>query len=188
MGIFRYDWVLVIDTEDTCYENNRWPEGEQQDVIEFGITEVDLRNRTITRSESLLVKPLRSRVSEYCTQLTGWTQEDVDKGMSLLEATQILQQKYDSRNRLWLSQGEFDRVVIKENCASLGVPYPFSKRHLNMQTLYSLLTGHGRAVGMMRQLERLGLEHEGKHHNGCDDSRNIARVFLEVLKRGHIKL
>jgi inhibitor of KinA sporulation pathway (predicted exonuclease) len=41
-----------------------------------------------------LVKPERSTVSEFCTELTTLTQEQVDQGMSFAEACERLQKRY----------------------------------------------------------------------------------------------
>lgn len=181
----KYDTVLVVDLECSCWDGPT-PPGEYQEIIEIGVAEVSLAEKRILRSESIVVKPLMSTVSEYCTELTGWTQEQVDGGLTLLHATQKLQQEYNSLNRMWLSQGNFDRRMFLKNCAMYGVPYPFSDSHLNIAALYGLLTRRVRGTGMMRQLAALKLEPEGKHHSGRDDAVNSARVLLELLKRGRV--
>ena len=38
---------------------------------------------------------------------------------------------------------------------------------------------------MPHMLELTGLELEGRHHSGIDDSRNIARVALKLLEEGY---
>lgn len=37
---------------------------------------------------------------------------------------------------------------------------------------------------MTEMLKTFGLELEGRHHSGIDDVYNIARVTIELLKRG----
>lgn len=183
----KYDMVLIVDLEASCYQGV-WPADEVQEIIEIGIAEVSIPERRITRAESIVVKPLSSKISEYCTELTGWTQKAVDEGTTLLHACQTLQADYDSRNRLWVSQGNFDRKLFYKNCQMYGVPYPFGDHHLNISAMFSLLTGTYRQSGMKSQLSKLGMTLEGTHHSGVDDAKNIARIFLEVLKRGHIKV
>ena len=55
-----------------------------------------------------MVKPERSRVSEFCTKLTTLTQKDVDKGMPFSEACDVLKKVYSSKNRVWASYGAYD--------------------------------------------------------------------------------
>lgn len=182
--MFKYDWINVVDLEATCYEDNKWPEGETQEIIEIGIAEINLPERKIHKTRSIVVKPLSSRVSPYCTQLTGWTQEAVDEqGTTLLHACTQLQTDFSSRNRLWVSQGNFDRKLFAKNCNMYGVPYPFGDDHMNISAVFSIFSGSYRKNGMKRQLDTLGLKLEGKHHSGVDDAKNIARVTLELVQR-----
>ena len=48
--------------------------------------------------------------------------------------------------------------------------------------------GKYRARGMTDMLDSLGLELEGRHHSGIDDTLNIARVVVELLQRGKLEL
>jgi ERI1 exoribonuclease 3 len=43
-----------------------------------------------------------------------------------------------------------------------------------------------KAPGMAGMLPALNLKLEGKHHSGIDDSKNIAKIALELLKRGGV--
>ena len=38
---------------------------------------------------------------------------------------------------------------------------------------------------MTHMLELCGLELEGRHHSGIDDSRNLARIVLKQLDEGY---
>ena len=39
-------------------------------------------------------------------------------------------------------------------------------------------------TGMMNMLKDLKIDHEGKHHSGIDDVRNICKICLGLLARG----
>ena len=107
--MLRYDKVNVIDVEATCYPDNVFPKGETQEIIEIGIVQVDLQRRAITDSLSIPVKPQFSSVSSFCTELTGWTQAELIRiGMDYADAVNILRDRFDARNRLWVSQGNAD--------------------------------------------------------------------------------
>ena len=41
-----------------------------------------------------------------------------------------------------------------------------------------------KAPGMVGMLESVELKLEGKHHSGIDDSKNIARLAIELIKQG----
>jgi inhibitor of KinA sporulation pathway (predicted exonuclease) len=179
-----FNKVLVVDVEATC----QLPVGEIQEIIEIGISEVDLEKMKILRSESIMVKPLSSKVNNFCTFLTGHTPEAVDKGVSLKEACEKLVTEWNSKNMLWISQGNFDREIFRSNCILYGVQYPFGPNHMNIAQIFSIFTGRAKQLGMKKQLNVLGLELEGRHHSGVSDSFNISRVLLELVKRCKLKI
>ncbi|HSN77188.1 MAG TPA: hypothetical protein VL334_19125 [Anaerolineae bacterium] len=63
-----------------------------------------------------LVRPVRSTVNPFCTQLTTLTQADVVGGVPLAQACQVLAQDYQAPARLWASYGDYDRQQFMRNC------------------------------------------------------------------------
>src|SRR5688500_253984 len=133
---------------------------------------------------SLLVRPARSQVSEFCTKLTTITPETVADAPSLAEACAELEKEYSSRERTWFSHGDYDRKQFEENCRALGARYPFSPTHVNAKALFALMRGMKRAPGMAEALRILELPLEGTHHRGADDAWNIAAIVAWILARG----
>lgn len=74
--------------------------------------------------------------------------------------------------------------MVMSQCATSGQQVPERFRTwLNVKRLFSNTTGK-RAHGMASMLEELGLTLDGRHHSGLDDSRNIAKILMELLRRG----
>jgi inhibitor of KinA sporulation pathway (predicted exonuclease) len=176
----RLDHVLVIDVEATCWEGSP-PSGQENEIIEIGVCTIDVRGRRREERESILVRPRRSRVSPFCTQLTTLTQADVDQGIPFEEASRLLRAKYHSDQRTFASYGDYDRNQFERQCRSFGVKYPFGPTHLNVKNLFALCRGLPHEVGMDAALGMLGLPLEGTHHRGGDDAWNIAAVLLGLL-------
>jgi inhibitor of KinA sporulation pathway (predicted exonuclease) len=109
------------------------------------------------------------------------TQEQVAQGVTLRKACEILQSRYDVRNRTWASYGDYDREQFERECASFKVPYPFGPTHLNVKALFSLIYGMSYEVGMSKALQILNIPLEGTHHRGHDDAWNIAAILAELL-------
>lgn len=172
--------IIVVDIESTCWEG-RPPPGEEAEIIEIGLTVLDPASKELSDRRAIIVRPQRSKVSNFCTRLTTLTQEDVDAGVSFAEACDILEREYDTRERLWVSWGDYDRQSFEAQCIQFGVGYPFSDRHLNAKRLFASLRGEKR-VGLAGALERIGLMLEGTHHRGVDDAWNIARVLVHLLE------
>lgn len=173
----RLDQILVVDVEATCWEFTP-PKGEESEIIEIGLARYDIGSREVISSESILVKPVRSKVSPFCTRLTTLTQEQVDKGMSFEEACRYL--TLIGKKTLWASYGDYDRNQFQRQCDSFRVRYPFNTSHLNIKTLAALALDLTHEVGMEEALKQFGLPLIGTHHRGIDDAKNIASI-LDVL-------
>ncbi|MGB5967665.1 MAG: 3'-5' exonuclease [Spirulinaceae cyanobacterium] len=176
----KLDQILVLDIEATCW-SGKPPPGQESEIIEIGICPLDVKLSKPLEKASILVKPQCSTVSDFCTELTTLTQEQVDQGISFAEACSILQDKYQSRQQVWASYGEYDRQQFTKQCKSRGVKYPFGTRHINVKTLLALQRRLAKEVGMAQALEILDLPLQGTHHRGVDDAGNIARILAKLL-------
>lgn len=174
------DKILIIDVEATCW-NTAKPIDQENDIIEIGVCVVDLNLREITENKSIIVRPENSTVSDFCTELTTLTQEDVDKGLSFKEACKLLEKEYLSKRRTWGSWGDYDRNQFQKQCERLRVGYPFTPSHINIKNLFSVMNNLEYELGMSSALEKLGLPLLGTHHRGIDDANNIAKIFLEMM-------
>ena len=72
--------------------------------------------------ESIIVKPERSQVSEFCTQLTTLTQAEVDQGITFSEACALLGRRYKSLERVWASWGNYDQNMFECDSFLAGTP------------------------------------------------------------------
>jgi inhibitor of KinA sporulation pathway (predicted exonuclease) len=179
----RLDHILVIDIESTCWEGGSPPRGEANDIIEIGLTPLEVATGRRLEKRSILVRPERSRVSPFCTELTTLTQEQVDGGIAYKDACKILEDEYLSAERLWASFGDYDRRQFEKQCRDQGVRYPFGPSHLNAKTLCSIAKGLTSEVGLPQAMALYGLTLEGTHHRGDDDAWNIAALLAVVLKK-----
>lgn len=177
----KLDLILVIDLEATCWRDKPPPD-EQSEIIEVGLCVLDAATCERIEKRSILVRPERSTISEFCTELTTLTAEDLDDGMSFAEACSVLRREYDSRERLFASFGDYDRRQFERQCAELNVGYPFGPTHLNVKNLAASVFGWPHEDGLPTVLERLGLPLDGTHHRGHDDAWNIAAILAELLR------
>lgn len=177
--------VLVVDVESTCWEpKNTQPVDQEREIIEVGITVVNLVELEIKDSHSILVRPDYSEISEFCTQLTTLTPEMLNKdGVSFQTACQRLREDFDSKRRTWISWGNYDREQFLKDCRLKGVDYPYGPNHLNVSRLFGIMHGRDKSQGVQRALRRLNMKFEGTHHRGVDDSYNIARIFVELMRK-----
>lgn len=168
------DKILIIDLEATC-----WPAGEQQkhqsEIIEIGFAILNTQTGIIEDNEAILIKPTKSTVSPFCTELTTITQDLLDReGISFGEACDLIRKYKDCT---WASYGAYDLNMMVSQCTSRGVEYPLSDNHINVKKLFAGNRGLKKPVGMAGALYILDMPLDGTHHRGVDDARNIAKIL-----------
>ena len=175
------DEILVVDLESTCWEAEP-PSGQSSEIIEIGLCPVDVNTLTRTEKRSILVKPIQSEISEFCTGLTTLTPDMFTEAGSLADAVRTLKKDYASKDRLWASWGDYDRRQFERVCKAQDVGYPFGPSHLNVKSLFAAAIGNGHEMGLDGAYKRLGLTMEGTHHRGDDDAWNIAGILCRLLE------
>lgn len=177
----KLDKIVIVDIEATCWEG-RVPEGMIHDIIEVGVCLLDVETGEISDSRGILVKPERSIISPFCTDLTTITPELVEAaGISFKEACAILRKEYLTQSRAWASFGAYDLRQFQKQCQSMDIGYPFGPSHINVKTLFAIKKKLGHEEGMAGALHLLDIPLEGTHHRGVDDAYNIAKILNWLL-------
>ncbi len=175
-------YLNVVDVEATCWEGAN-PPGQPNEIIEIGVCLLDMSMLERVGRRSILVRPERSEVSEFCTRLTTLTAEQVASGMDFAAACALLGAEFDAAQRPWASWGDYDRRQFERQCAATGVPYPFGDRHTNAKRAFSESRDTTKRFGMDGALRLAGLPLEGTHHRGDDDAWNIAALIIDMARR-----
>lgn len=173
----------VIDVEATCWAGEP-PPGAVSEIIEIGLTVVDLDTGERVARHRILVRPARSAVSPFCTELTGLTQAEVDTGVGFSEACRLLAAEHRAGSRPWASWGDYDRHQFTRQCLATGTEYPFGSRHTNAKLVFTDAHGLRKRPGMAQALRIAGLPLEGRHHRGEDDAWNIGALILGLAADG----
>ena len=178
----KADKVLVVDVEATCWSGQP-PKGEYQEIIEIGVVPVDLMKMEIGQGESIYVRPGRSTLSPFCTELTGITHGILrENGVTYDDAIKRLTSEYDSRICTLVSWGDFDRNMFWKGTDLYGSDFPFHKTHFNIKYFFSMWQGGAKLYGLGKALKKMGIEFEGRPHCGKDDAYNTAKILIEMLK------
>jgi len=176
-------FVNIVDVEATCWADGP-PASESSEIIEIGVCVIDTDDWRRVERRRILVRPRRSLVSPFCTELTGLTQADVDGGLEFAQACALVRDELRGRFRTWASWGEYDRRQFERQCATGGASYPFGSRHINVKQRFATAFGLRRGVGMSQALVHAGLPLEGRHHRGDDDAWNIGAIVVELARVG----
>ncbi|XP_026796870.2 3'-5' exoribonuclease 1 [Pangasianodon hypophthalmus] len=187
-----YDYICVVDFEATCEENN--PRHFIHEIIEFPVVLIDTHTLEIVDSFQEYVKPqLNPQLSDFCVELTGITQKMVDEAdpfpRVLRRVVAWLQEKELGTKYKYtlLTDGSWDMSkFLYTQCRLSRLRYPqFARNWINIRKSYGNYYKVARTQTRLNcMLENLGMQYEGRLHCGLDDSRNIARVAIRMLKDG----
>ncbi|XP_053334645.1 3'-5' exoribonuclease 1 [Clarias gariepinus] len=187
-----YDYICVVDFEATCEENN--PYQFLHEIIEFPVVLIDTHTLEIVDTFQEYVKPqLNPQLSDFCVELTGITQKMVDEADTfphvLRRVVAWLQGKELGTKYKYtlLTDGSWDMSkFLHTQCRLSRLRYPqFARSWINIRKSYGNYYKVTRTQTRLNcMLENLGMQYEGRLHCGLDDSRNIARVAIHMLKDG----
>lgn len=180
--VVRKDRILFVDNELTCWRSDP-PPGEQAEIIEIGIAEVDVESLTLKRAKSYLVRPEFSTPSDYCTELTGHTTEALRRnGRPLSEVYRSIDKEFGAGSKAFFAWGR-DREALERDAAAKGIASPFSAAFVDLGMFFSMAMGLGRAVGLTEAMHLHDLDRSGRIHSGVDDAVDTARLWIEMSRR-----
>lgn len=162
------------------------------EIVEFPGVLVDIATMLPVAEFRLLVRPVENPfLPAFTTKLTTITQADVDAAETLdqvLRRLDVWFREHGAEGALPVTCGDWDLgVMLPTECKRKGldalIPSAL-RRWCNIKRVYQQTLGVNRAPGMHGMLKTLQLPLDGHHHLGIDDSRNIAKIAQELVKRG----
>jgi inhibitor of KinA sporulation pathway (predicted exonuclease) len=169
--------VLVIDLEMTCNDDDSIPP-EAMEVIEIGAVVATTSGEVIAQFHSFVKPNINPVLTNFCKQLTGIEQREVDYAPSLSTAMYALVKFVQLQEPLlyWGSWGKSDEKQIVLECLRHSIENPLcSLRHINLKGNFAKVRKI-RQVGMTKALELAGLKKDGKGHRALDDAVNVAKL------------
>uniref|UniRef100_A0A0D9V2Y6 Exonuclease domain-containing protein n=1 Tax=Leersia perrieri TaxID=77586 RepID=A0A0D9V2Y6_9ORYZ len=193
-GEGEFDHFVVIDFEATCEKGRRiYP----QEIIEFPSVLIDAATGRVVSEFRTYVRPRHHpRLTDFCRELTGIAQSDVDAGVGLDDALRLHDEwlreaigdvdKNDGRFAV-VTWGDADcRTMLEQECRFKGIEKPaYFDRWVDLRVAFeAAFGGGGRRVKLHEAVAKAGLQWSGRPHCGLDDARNTARLLVELMRRG----
>lgn len=209
-GKLKYKYYCVVDFEATCWESpNNDNLKKPHEIIEFPSVLLKLNdNNTLVKISEFqkYCKPqVNPQLSDFCTSLTGITQETVDKAnifpIVMKEHFEWLLKETDGaiNDVIFCSCGIWDfQTALRNELKRWGAHYDLYMKHpelyefcvkkapaiysqyFNVKDPYTSIYGI-KAGGMVTMLKTLDIKLEGRHHSGLDDSKNIGKILQECF-------
>ncbi|NXT85730.1 ERI1 exoribonuclease, partial [Zapornia atra] len=142
-GDSYYDYICVVDFEATCEEGN--PPEFVHEIIEFPLVLLNTRTLEIEDTFQQYVKPeINPKLSNFCINLTGITQDIVDKAdpfpQVLRNVVEWMRQRELGTKYSYsmLTDGSWDMSkFLSIQCRVSRIKYPsFAKKWINIRKLY----------------------------------------------------
>lgn len=179
-------YYVVIDYECTCSEDR---DAFPNEIIEFPAVVMNSRTLEVEYEFQRYVHPTENPLlTDFCTDLTGITQADVD-GADELECVMDEFHQFLGTNNItnytMCTDGPWDfQKFLYPESKRKGLPLPrWAKHWIDIRRKFQNSFDLAKWIGVSEMLEMLGLEFEGRPHSGIDDARNIARIVARVHKR-----
>jgi len=188
-----FSYYLVFDVEATCEEGDR-SRTFPHEIIEFPVVVLTANGDILPtpRFHAYLTPTENPILSEFCTSLTGITQEMVE-GPDTLTYAQLwpaLEAWLDEHGfftpekpTVFACDGPWDvRDFVQNECKRKGIEFPwYMNPWVDLRRAYKNHFDNG-ARGVVGMLDGIGLEFEGREHCGMDDAINIARLGQAMLR------
>ncbi len=174
----------VIDVESTCWGPKEVkPKEEFSEIIEIGISSFNLKTLELLENASYIIKPVHSKVSDFCTNLTGHTDASLSGAPTFKEVLNKLIIDFNIIKRMWGSWGDYDRNMLMGSCTQNKIPYYsyFPPRHQNIKMLMALQEGLTNELSLQKAINFYKLNFVGIPHRGKDDAYNISKIMTLML-------
>ena len=197
------DYLCLLDFMATC---NDGPPPKPQEIIEFPAILLNVETGKVEGKFHCYVSPdAHPILSSYCTELTGITQDQVDSGISLMEALDMHKEWLDEHGLISLSEplqqdenkdeskktflfatcGDWDLKV----CLPNQVEYHKQKLPASFQSWVNIKWPfenmyHKKVRGIADMLNEMGLQPESRTNTGLDDCLNLAHICQRMIQFG----
>ena len=166
--------IIVVDFESTCDAGGRMAAHEME-LIEMGAVKVRLEDGEILSTFRSFVRPQNQpMLSDFCKQLTGIRQREIDSAAFFTEVLKEFQSWLNHPFWTWASWGDFDRTLLERELERVEED-PLFTEHLNLKAIAKEAWGL-KKTGLKEVLRQQGLAPIGTHHRALDDARSIAQL------------
>ena len=172
---------IILDLEATCWQGNDM--NRRQEIIELAAYSVN-GYREWNDKFQRFVKPVENpRLSPYCVELTGITQDQVNKAKRFESVFTDFQDWLESHDhpQLLCTWGAKDIVIIREECRAHDMDCNFLPKVINLKSQFASIHRLSKEIGLLKALDFAGIEFEGSPHRAVDDAYNTTHLFLQYL-------
>lgn len=172
---------IILDLEATCWQGNAM--NRRQEIIELAAFSVNGYREWNDRFQRFIKPVEHPRLSAYCIELTGISQDNIDKAKRFESVFNDFQEWIDTHDqpRLLCTWGHKDMIIIKDECNAHDLDCSFLPQAINLKSQFANIHKLPKQIGLLKALDHTGIEFEGSPHRAEDDAYNTAKLFLHYL-------
>ena len=175
-----YSKVVCFDLEMCCWETAEETGKKTGEIIEIGLSKINLDKGEIIKRGQYYVKPEHDDISPFCHELTGITNKIIRKqGRPLELVLKSMVSNFGGQNAVYAAWGHDDLVLLNE-CNEKGLVMPF-KNYLNLALIDRVKNRRKTKVSQVDAMKEHGIKFEGKAHSGYVDAYNLSKLALKIL-------
>lgn len=200
-----FSYLIIIDFESTCWKNGK--SHYRPEIIEFPAVLLNTSSGEIEVEFHTYVQPQEQPIlSEFCMELTGITQWQVEAGIPLAiclsQFSRWIQKQQQEKKIVFVKEGHQQCDPGSRPCAfvtwsdwDLGVclQYECKRKQLHkpnvlnswidLRATYKVFYNR-KPKGLNGALQDLGMVFSGHEHSGLDDARNTAHLAWQMICDG----
>ena len=172
---------IILDIEATCWQGNAM--NRRQEIIELAAYSVNGYREWNDKFQRFIKPKDNPRLSAYCMELTGITQDQVNKAKRFESVFTDFQEWMETHDQpqLICTWGAKDMVIIRDECKVHDMDCSFLPHSINLKAQFASMHQLGKEIGLLKALDSAGIEFEGSPHRAIDDAFNTTRLFLQYL-------
>lgn len=172
---------IIYDLEATCWRGA--PPNNVQEIIEIGAVKINGYGEEIGSFNRFVRPYVNTQLSAFCTELTGIEQHQVSAAELFPQVIDLFWEwlDLDNGNYTLVSWGSEDQHLLRNDCRLHKLDHEWLYPHLNLKNAYRTIKRLNRQPGLLKTLEREGLDFEGRHHRAIDDAINTTKIFVKYL-------
>lgn len=198
----QFSYLIILDYESTCWEQKKF---QTQEIIEFPAVLLNTLTGEVESEFHYYVMPEEQpMLSDFCKQLTGITQEQVDDGIPLRLCLRKFSHWLERLRRekdlvfdppsedsseatfttfvTW-SDWDLGTCLLNECKRKQLTKPPQLNNWIDLRATYRKFYGR-KPNGLNGALQDLGIEFEGREHSGIVDARNTATLAYRMMSDG----
>ena len=177
------EFIASIDLELTCWENEEGPGNfsDEMEVIEIGIHLLRAEDYSHVKDFQCFIRPTQKpELSDFCTKLTGITQEDVDTAAPLIEVLpQLFEELPPHKKLIFASWGSDTPALEREYHQKMGGGEPLiDPRFINVAVHFR--SRYAKKGGIKKALNALGIPQEEPVHRALPDAISAVKILKEL--------